>query len=72
MVQIFAYFNRIQIVQKLEPTKIFAWDDETTRFFLVRELFIYYGAPDVPVNMVGAYHCLDDERNMHRWLISSN
>ena len=54
-----------QIVQKLEPPKIFARDDKTTQFFLVRQLFAYDGAPHVPVNMVGAYHRLDGERSMH-------
>ena len=30
--------------------------------------FIYYCAPDVTVNMVAAYHCLDGERSMHHKL----
>ena len=65
-VQIFAYFEHIQIVQKLEPMKILPWDDETTWFFLVWQLFVYYCAPDVPENMVGMRnHRLDGERSMH-------
>ena len=35
---------------------------EITRFFLTRQLFVYYGVPDVAVNMVAAYHRLDGER----------
>ena len=59
-------------MRKLERTKSFAQDDKTTRFFLVRELFIYYGTPDVPVNMVAAYHRLNGERSKHRVSKSSN
>ena len=64
--------NTIQIVQKLEPTKSSVRDNATIRFFLVRQLFVYYDAPDVLVNMVGAYHCLDGERTMHRESKNSN
>ena len=38
---------------------------EITWFFLVRGLFVHYGAPEVPVNVVAAYHRLDGERSMH-------
>ena len=64
MVQIFAYFEHMQIVRKLEPAIIFPGDDETSRFFLVHQLFIYDGAPDVPVSMAGTCHHLDGERSM--------
>ena len=57
-VKIFAYFEHMQIVQKLEPTKIFDRDYDITRFFLAWQLFAYYVAPDVPVNMTAAYHGL--------------
>ena len=41
MVQIFAYFERILIVRKIEPTKLFARDDETTQFSLYKNfLFV--------------------------------
>ena len=65
MVQIFAYFEHLQIVQKLELTKIFVWEYEITRFYLARQLFVDYGAQDVPINIVAAYHRLDGERSMH-------
>ena len=32
--------------------------------FFPQQLFTYYGAPDVPVNMVALYHRLDGERSM--------
>ena len=51
MVQIFAYFKYIQIVRTLEPTKVFARVYEITQFYIAWQLFIYFGAPDVPVNM---------------------
>ena len=64
-VQFFSYFEHTQIVRKIEPRKFFL---EITRFFLTRQLFVYYGAPDVPVNMVASYHHLDGERSMqHEW-----
>ena len=50
--QIFSYFEHMQIVQNLQCTKIFTWDYEIIWFFLSRQVVIYYGAPDVPVNMV--------------------
>ena len=49
MVQIFAYFERIQIVEKLENTKLFSREYEITRFFTARQLFVYYRTQDVPV-----------------------
>ena len=55
MVQIFAYFEHIQTVRKIEATKIFPQDYEITRFFLTQQLFVHYSTPDVPVNMVAAY-----------------
>ena len=64
MVQIFAYFEHIKIVQKLEHIIIFAQDGKIFWFFLARQ-HVYYGAPDVPVNVVAAYHHLDGERSMH-------
>ena len=53
MVQIFAYmyFKHIQIMWKVEPTKIFFWDYEITQFLLTQQLFVYYGAPDIPVSI---------------------
>ena len=73
MVQIFAYFEHIKIVRKLEPTKSFTQDYEITRFFLVQQLFVHYGAPDVPVNLVATYHYgLDGDRSMHHKLKSLN
>ena len=61
MVQIFAYFEHVQTVRKLEPMKNFPQDYDITRFILAKQL-----APDVPVNMVATvYHSLDGERNMH-------
>ena len=61
MVQIFVYFKHIEIMQNLEPTKLLA---EITQFFLVCQRFIHYGTPEVPVNMVPAYHHFDSERSM--------
>ena len=72
MVQIFAYFEHIQIMQKLGPMRIFSRDYKSTRFFLAQQLFVYYGASDVPVNMVAAYHRLDGRRSMHHESESSN
>ena len=69
MVQIFTYMlysEHKKIVQKFEPMKIFARDDETTQFFLTRQLFVYYDAPDVNVNMVASYYHHNGERSMHR------
>ena len=56
--EIFAYFEHMQNVWKLEPTKVFITKYEITQFFLARQCFLYYGAPDVPVNMVhvAVYH----------------
>ena len=68
LVQIFAYFEHIQIVWKLEHANFFARDYKITWFFLARQLFVYYGAPDAPVNMVAVYHHLDGERNMNHEL----
>ena len=45
---------------------------ENTQFFIAWQLVTYYDAPDVPVNMVAAYHCLDGERSMHHESKSSN
>ena len=42
-----------------EPIIIFP---EITQFFFTKQLFVYYGAPDLSI--VASYHCLDDERNM--------
>ena len=72
MVQIFVYFEHMQIVRKLEPTKIFAQDYDITRLFLAWQLFVYYIAPDVSGNMVATYHHLDGERSMHHESNSSN
>ena len=44
MVQIFAYFDHVQIVPKLEPLKVFAWKYKITHYFLAH-------VPDVPVNI---------------------
>ena len=41
----------VQIVRKLEPTKIFARDDETTQFLSRTATFCLYGTPDVPVHV---------------------
>ena len=70
--QIFTYFEHMQIVQKLEPTKNFAQDYNITKFFLGRKLFVYYVAPDVHVNMVAVHHGLDGERSMHNGSNISN
>ena len=70
--KIFAYFEHMHIVQKLEPTEIFDRDYDITRFFLAWQLFVYYVAPDVPVNMTAAYHGLDGKRSMHHESNSSN
>ena len=72
MVQIFAYFKDVQILQKLEATKSFVQDDETTPFFLTRQLFIHYGAPNAHVNTVAMYHHLDGQRSMHHESKSSD
>ena len=48
MVQIIAYFEQMQIVRKLKPTKSFAQEYKFTRLFLARQLLVYYGAGDVP------------------------
>ena len=61
----FHIFQTYTNCAKIRTYENFSRDDETTRFFLLRQLFIYYGTPDVFVNMVGAYHCLDGERSMH-------
>ena len=72
MVQISAYFERVQIVWKLESPKIFSQDYKNTWFFLAQQLFIYFGAPDFPVNMVATYHRLDGGRSMqHKSKISN-
>ena len=55
MVQIFAYFEHMQTMQKLEPTK----------FFLGNTKLPDYGTPDVPINMVATYCRFDGERSMH-------
>ena len=39
MVQFFAYFEAMQIVLKLEHTKIFTRDYEINRFFITRQRF---------------------------------
>ena len=62
MAQLFSHFKHMQILQKLEPLKISPWDYKIAQFFLTRQLFVYYSAPDVPVSMVASYHCLDAER----------
>ena len=72
LVQIFAYIENIQIILKLGPTKNFARDYEITRFFLAQQLLVNYSDPDVPVNMVGAYHLLDGKRSMYHESKSSN
>ena len=65
LVQIFAYFEHVQIVQNLDPTKSFAWGYKIAQFFLTRQFFVYYGAADVTVSVVATYHRLDGERSMH-------
>ena len=72
MVQIFVYFEHMQIVRKLEPMKIFTRDYDITQFFLARQLFVYYVFLDVPVNIVAAYHRHDGERSMHHESNSSS
>ena len=52
----------------LEPTKTFAQDYEITQFFLALQLFVYYGTPDVLVNVVAAYHHLDGERSVQHYM----
>ena len=54
----FRIFRTHTNLQKLEPSEIIARDYEIARLFLACQLFVYYGAPDAPVNMVGAYHRL--------------
>ena len=55
----------VQIVPKLEPTEMFYRDCKITRFSLARQLFIYFGAPGLPINMITAYHRFNGERSMH-------
>ena len=43
---------------KITPKKIYVWYYGITWFFIVQQLFVYYGTPDVPVNMVAVYHHL--------------
>ena len=43
-----------------------------TQFVLTWQLFVYYSASDVPVNMVAAYHCHISERSMHHGLKRSD
>ena len=57
MVQIFAYFEHMQIVRKLEPTKNFTSDYPTPS--RTATLCLLDGAPDAPVSMVASYHRLD-------------
>ena len=66
------HISNTHVVRKLERTKSFAQDDETTRLFLVRKLFVHYGTPNVPVNMVAPYYRLDGERSMYHVSKSSN
>ena len=65
VVQIFAYFEHIQIVQELELAKLFTQDYPILSH---TSSFVCYAAPDVTVSMVASYHCLDGERSMqHEW-----
>ena len=52
MVQIFAYCEHMQIVRKLDRMKRLP---KITQFFLTWQVFVYYHAPDVPVNMAASY-----------------
>ena len=72
VMQIFTYFEHMQIVLKLEPTKILR-DYEISRFFFTQQIFMFHGAPDVDlVNILASYHRLDGERNMQHDSKSSN
>ena len=51
MVQIFAYFEHMQIVRKLKPTKFLLQILRLPNYFSHGNFFLY-GAPDVPVNKV--------------------
>ena len=69
MVQIPAYFEHVQIVRTLEPTKKFSRNWKITWFLLTLQMFVNYGAPDIPVTVVAAYdHGLNGERSMHHWV----
>ena len=72
MPQVFAHFEHIKVVRKVVPTKNFDQDYNIAQFFLTEQLFIWYGAPDVPVSMVAAYHRVDGERSVHHESKSSN
>ena len=61
----FADLEHIQIVRKLDLQSFFI---EMTRLINSAS----YDTPDVPINMVGTYHRLDDERSMHCESKSSN
>ena len=65
MVQILAYFEHIQIVQKLEPTKNFS--PRLPDSFLHGNFAstIQCSTPDIPVNTVAVHHRLDGEKSMH-------
>ena len=60
----FADLEHIQIVRKLD---LQSFSIEMTR--LINS--VSYDTPDVPVNMAGTYHHLDDERSMQCELKSS-
>ena len=66
-VQICAHFGQIQILRNLEPAKIMLETYyEINRFLPARQLSIYYGAPDIPRNMIAAYDRLDAERSLNQ------
>ena len=57
MVQIFAYFEHTSCV-KVPIYKNFCLRCRDYPILLLRQLFVYYSTPNVPVNMVGANHLL--------------
>ena len=67
MVQIFPYFEHIQIAWKLERMKNFGQEYDYP-ILSCTGTFCSYGAPEVPVNVAAAYHRPDGERSMHHEL----
>ena len=72
MVQIFMYCKHVKILRELKHTKLLAGDCNITRFFLAGQLFVYYGAPHVHVNLVATYRHVDGKRSMHHESKGSN